>query len=169
MIASPSDALCIEAVRILGAMTGQTSSDRLKAAMKLRGIVDAPALADLTGINVSTVRSNLNGYRQVSKRNAPKYAARLKTSPEWLLYGKGAPPGSQPSEVTTAGPLGIIDEVAPTLRVSRSQAIVTPSGATGLAFLSSEGKAIVVELDRDAIEQIRKNLQSLEAFLVRTA
>jgi hypothetical protein len=169
LIASPSDALCIGEPLILRGMAEQTSSDRLRAAMRLRGIEDAPALAALTGINVSTVRSNLNGYRAVSKANAPKYAARLKTSPEWILYGKGASPSLGQAEVTPAGPLGIVDEMAPTLRVVRSQPIVTPQGATGMAFLSSEGRAIVVEIDRDAIEQIRKHLLSLEAFLSRAS
>jgi hypothetical protein len=154
---------------ILPAMT-QTSSDRLRFAMKLRALADAPALATLTGIKVSTVRSNLNGNRQVSKKNAPIYAAKLKTTAEWLLYGKGSAPGTVPAEtnhVAAAGPLGIIDELVPTLKVDRSQPIVTPGGATGLAFLSIEGRAIAVELDRDQIDQLRKNLRSLENYLDR--
>jgi hypothetical protein len=138
--------------------------------MKLRALADARALATLTGIKVSTVRSNLNGNRQVSKKNAPAYAAKLGATTEWLLYGKGSAPGAAMPEkegVAPAGHLGIIDEVVPTLKVERSQPIVTPAGSTGLAFLSVEGKAIAVELDRDQIEQLRKNLRSLETYLDR--
>lgn len=145
-----------------------TSSDRLRLAMKTMGLGDAPSLAALTGLKVSTVRSNLNGSRQVSKKNAPIYALKLRTTTDWLLYGKGAPPiaGDKP-EAPVAGHLGIIDEIIPTLKVERSQPIVTPGGATGLAFLSAEGKAIAVELDRGQIEKLRKNLRSLEAYLDR--
>jgi transcriptional regulator with XRE-family HTH domain len=147
-----------------------TSSDRLKIVARLRGIPDAPALAELTGINLSTVRSNLNGHRQVSKQTAPKYAQKLKTTVDWLLYGRGQTPTSQEvPDGPPAGALGIIDEIVPTLKVQRSQAIVTPAGTTGLAFLDQEGKAIAVEVDRESIDQIRKNLASLEAFLARLA
>jgi hypothetical protein len=147
-----------------------TSSDRLRILMRLRGLPDAPALAELTGINLSTVRSNLNGHRQVSKRTAPKYAQKLKTTADWLLYAKG--PGPQSQDASQDAPtraLGIIDETVPTLRVERAQPIVTPDGATGLAFLDREGKAIAVQVDREVIEQIRKSLASIEVFLARQA
>lgn len=149
----------------LGRIMEESSSDRLRYAARLRGLTDAPALAELTRIPVSTVRSNLNGHRQVSKRNAPQYARRLNVEIDWLLYGKGTKPSLGEEQKVVLPHLGIIDEAALTLRVDRSQPVVTPEGATGLAFLSHEGTAIVVELDRAALEVLRKNLLALENYL----
>src|SRR5687767_12215255 len=72
--------------------TGPASSHRLRQAMQLRGIGSAAELARLTNQNEVTVRSHVNGTRDVSKRAAEAYSRALNIDPAWLLYGHGPAP-----------------------------------------------------------------------------
>ena len=76
--------------------TGPTASHRLRYAMQLRGIGSGAELARLTNQNEVTVRSHVNGTRDVSKRAAEAYSRALNIDPAWLLYGHGpAPDGTR--------------------------------------------------------------------------
>src|SRR6185436_20829089 len=76
--------------------TSPASSHRLRQAMQLRGIGSAAELARLTNQNEVTVRSHVNGTRDVSKRAAETYSRALNIDPAWLLYGHGpAPDGTR--------------------------------------------------------------------------
>jgi phage repressor protein C with HTH and peptisase S24 domain len=76
--------------------TGPTASHRLRHAMQLRGIGSGAELARLTNQNEVTVRSHVNGTRDVSKRAAEAYSRALNIDPAWLLYGHGpAPDGTR--------------------------------------------------------------------------
>jgi phage repressor protein C with HTH and peptisase S24 domain len=72
--------------------TGPAASHRLRQAMQRRGIGSAAELARLTGQNEVTVRSHVNGTRDVSKRAAEAYSRALTIDPAWLLYGHGPMP-----------------------------------------------------------------------------
>ena len=76
--------------------TGPASCHRLRQAMQLRSIGSAAELARLTNQNEVTVRSHVNGTRDVSKRAAEAYSRALNIDPAWLLYGHGpAPDGTR--------------------------------------------------------------------------
>jgi len=66
------------------------SSQRLRTAMQLRGIGSGAELARLTRQNEVTVRSHVNGTRDVSKKAAEAYSRALKIDPAWLIYGHGS-------------------------------------------------------------------------------
>ena len=73
-------------------MTGSTSrssAHRLRTAMQLRGIGSGAELARLTRQNEVTVRSHVNGTRDVSKKAAEAYSRALRIDPAWLIYGQG--------------------------------------------------------------------------------
>ncbi len=74
-------------------MTDRTfsSSQRLRTAMQLRGIGSGADLARLTRQNEVTVRSHVNGTRDVSKKAAEAYSRALRIDPAWLIYGHGSP------------------------------------------------------------------------------
>lgn len=57
--------------------------------MQLRGIGSGAELARLTRQNEVTVRSHVNGTRDVSKKAAEAYSRALKIDPSWLIYGHG--------------------------------------------------------------------------------
>jgi len=69
-----------------------SSSQRLRQAMHLRGIGSAAELARLVRLNEVTVRSHVNGTRDVSKRAAESYSRALALDPSWLIYGHGTLP-----------------------------------------------------------------------------
>jgi phage repressor protein C with HTH and peptisase S24 domain len=71
---------------------GPTASHRLRHAMQLRGVASGAELARLTHQNEVTVRSHVNGTRDVSKRAAEGYSRVLAIDPAWLLYGHGPAP-----------------------------------------------------------------------------
>ena len=73
---------------------GPTASHRLRHAMQLRGVASGAELARLTQQNEVTVRSHVNGTRDVSKRAAEGYSRALAIDPAWLLYGHGPAPSS---------------------------------------------------------------------------
>src|SRR5262245_57922724 len=81
-------------MRLMSHPRERTSSHRLHHAMQLRGIASGAELARLTHQNEVTVRSHVNGTRDVSKRAAEGYSRALAVDPAWLLYGHGATPSS---------------------------------------------------------------------------
>lgn len=94
-----------------------SSSQRLRQAMQLRGIGSAAELARLVRQNEVTVRSHVNGTRDVSKRAAEAYSRVLALDPAWLIYGRGTAPAGEE-------PLGSDDDVVgpPNIRLSASEA-----------------------------------------------
>jgi phage repressor protein C with HTH and peptisase S24 domain len=82
---------------------GHSSSHRLRHAMQLRGIASAAELARLTNQNEVTVRSHVNGTRDVSKRAAEAYSRALDLDPAWLIYGHGPAPASRGASPGAAG------------------------------------------------------------------
>lgn len=63
--------------------------------MQLRGVGTGAELARLTHQNEVTVRSHVNGTRDVSKRAAEAYSRALGIDAAWLIYGHGNAPTSQ--------------------------------------------------------------------------
>lgn len=80
----------------------RASSNRLRHAMQLRGIASGAELARLTRQNEVTVRSHVNGTRDVSKRAAEAYSRALGIDPAWLIYGHGNAPTSARSAAPPA-------------------------------------------------------------------
>lgn len=81
----------------------RSSAQRLRNAMQLRGIASGAELARLTRQNEVTVRSHVNGTRDVSKKAADAYSRALRIDPAWLIYGQGrmardAGPGPLPED-----------------------------------------------------------------------
>lgn len=72
------------------------SSHRLRLAMQLRGVGSGAELARLTQQNEVTVRSHVNGTRDVSKRAAEAYSRALSIDAAWLIYGHGNAPDASP-------------------------------------------------------------------------
>jgi len=81
----------------------QSSSHRLRQAMQLRGIGSGAELARLTHQNEVTVRSHVNGTRDVSKRAAQAYSQALHIDAAWLIYGHGGAPTASRG-LATGGP-----------------------------------------------------------------
>ena len=90
--------------------TGHSASHRLRHAMQLRGIGSAAELARLTIQNEVTVRSHVNGTRDVSKRAAEAYSHALNIDPAWLIYGHGAAPTARGAQKDS-----VVDSSAPQL------------------------------------------------------
>lgn len=65
--------------------------ERLRTARFNAGFKTATAAAKSLGVNVSTYSSHENGSRAFGHEEAAHYARRLKTSPQFLLYGEGQP------------------------------------------------------------------------------
>jgi DNA-binding XRE family transcriptional regulator len=77
----------------------ETPNDRLRKA-RARHFSSAAEAARAMGIPEGTYAGHENGHRGFPAKRAPKYAKRFKTTPEWLLYGKGQEtlPDPVPSE-----------------------------------------------------------------------
>lgn len=63
-------------------------ADRLREARKKAGYPTPDAAADSMGVNRATYAQHENGIRGYS-RHALRYARKFRTTPEWLLYGRG--------------------------------------------------------------------------------
>lgn len=81
--------------------TPSTPAERLKLAMKLRGLATGTQLAELTGFPATTVRSHLNGFREIKRDKLADYAAKLRVDPEWLAFGRGKGPQVSGRQATT--------------------------------------------------------------------
>lgn len=82
---------------------GHSASQRLRYAMQMRGIGSAAELARLTIQNEVTVRSHVNGTRDVSKRAAEAYSRALNVDPGWLIYGHGPAPTGRRAQPGSPG------------------------------------------------------------------
>jgi phage repressor protein C with HTH and peptisase S24 domain len=137
-----------------------SASHRLRHAMQLRGIGSAAELARLTSQNEVTVRSHVNGTRDVSKRAAEAYSRDLNIDPAWLIYGHGplpeagrrAPRSDPASESTAAHDLDRSDDVGgtPNVRPSLSEApdfhfLSKDIPVLGIAECGSDGAFILNE------------------------
>ncbi len=83
--------------------TDHPSSQRLRHAMQLRGVGSGAELARLTRQNEVTVRSHVNGTRDVSKRAAEAYSRALGIDAAWLIYGHGNAPAAASRGASQAG------------------------------------------------------------------
>ena len=82
-------------------MGQDTPEGRLREARKAAGYADASDFAAALGMPAVTYRAyetGQNGYA----RHALRFAARLGTTAEWLLEGRGAGPNDRPSFDPTA-------------------------------------------------------------------
>lgn len=88
-----------------------SEGDRLRRARTAAGYTTAKDAADAMGVAVSTYIQHENGSRGFPAKRADRYARFFRTSPEWLLYGRGdAPaPGSSPGVVPLVGYVGAGD------------------------------------------------------------
>lgn len=80
--------------------------------------------------------------------------------PDSFKTGKRNVPPTRP------GPL-LLGDREPDGQVVQSGATLLPDGSTALILLLAEGRDIVVQVDQDAAEKIRKNLSSIEHHLRR--
>jgi SOS-response transcriptional repressor LexA len=67
----------------------EDASSRLRSAREKAGYETAKAAAEAMGIPVATYIQHENGVRGFPANKAERYARFFRTSPEWLLYGKG--------------------------------------------------------------------------------
>jgi phage repressor protein C with HTH and peptisase S24 domain len=101
-----------------------SSSHRLRQAMQLRGVGSGAELARLTSQNEVTVRSHVNGTRDVSKRAAEAYCRALNIDPAWLIYGHGSGPADSPAPYALERAPSQLDDVdgPSNVRLSSSEA-----------------------------------------------
>lgn len=76
-------------------------SERLRRARRQAGFETAADAAQEYGWAVSTYSGHENGSRCLRADVARKYAQRFRVSPEWLLFGRGAPEETRPTENET--------------------------------------------------------------------
>lgn len=75
-----------------------TPGERLRQAREAR-YETASAAAEALGIPVATYTQHENGLRGFPAKRAPQYARAFGCTTDWLLYGRGAPPG-QPTRLS---------------------------------------------------------------------
>lgn len=75
----------------------QQPSDRLRDARIKAGFDSAKAAAEAMGASVATYIQHENGTRGYPAKAAAKYASFFRSTPEWLLYGRGKTPSSASS------------------------------------------------------------------------
>jgi transcriptional regulator with XRE-family HTH domain len=71
---------------------------RLRGAREAAGYDSAAGAAQAMGIPIATYIQHENGTRGFKAATAERYAKRFKTTPEWILYGKGEQSLPEPSE-----------------------------------------------------------------------
>lgn len=69
-------------------------ADRLKAAREKAGYATAKEAAEAMGAKIPTFIQHENGTRNFPRDTATRYARFFRTTPEWLLYGRGKEEGS---------------------------------------------------------------------------
>ncbi len=135
----------------------------LKELMAEMGVKESP-LSKQVGKNAAY-------FNQYFERGSPKMlpedvrdklAAIFDLSPESFKVGRRIARNSP-----KAGPL-MLDDQEPIGQVAQSGAMQLPDGAMALVFQLAEGDSIVVKVDQDAVDQIRKNLSTIEHHLSRT-
>lgn len=78
---------------------------RLKMARETAGFATAKAAAEAMGVSVSTYIQHENGSRGIPAARAARYARFFRTTPEWLLYGRGESVSQTPPPELTTLPL----------------------------------------------------------------
>lgn len=86
--------------RHVSVLTMRDPSERLKSAREKAGFESAKAAAEAMGAAVATYIQHENGTRGFPAKAAEKYATFLRTTPEWLLYGR--------ARRNSAGPEGLV-------------------------------------------------------------
>ena len=89
-VARAGNMICSAPSDILGAM-GETPSERLREARRAAGFETADAFAKALGMGAVTYRAYETGQNGYAK-HAPRFAAKLGTTAEWLLEGRGPEP-----------------------------------------------------------------------------
>ena len=91
-----------------------TMGDRLREAREKAGLT-IEEMARAVGAKVPTYTQHENGTRNYPAKKAAKYAEFLRTTPEWLLYGRKTKPQLVPVPIPTetkARTIPVIDWVA---------------------------------------------------------
>lgn len=90
----------------------RSPGERLKAARVAAGYESAPAAAQAMGVPEATYMGHENGSRGFG-RAAERYARFFRTTPEWLLYGRGESAGVADAPAAyEQGPVGRIVDLA---------------------------------------------------------
>lgn len=81
-------------------MADMDAASRLRAAREAAGFDSAKGAAEAMGVPVASYVQHENGSRGYKRDRAEQYARRFRTTPEWLLFGRGAAPepSAEPSE-----------------------------------------------------------------------
>jgi len=74
------------------------ANERLRAAREAAGYDTAKSAAEAMGASVATYSQHENGTRGYPATRAQRYARFFKTTPEWLLYGRGDEPTTSGSK-----------------------------------------------------------------------
>lgn len=84
------------------------ASDRLKAAREGAGYPTAAAAARAFGFHPQNTRDHEAGRRGIGPEHAAAYARAYRTTPEWILYGKGPAPRGLASEPSGPSPARMV-------------------------------------------------------------
>lgn len=90
-------------------------AERLRIARLRAGFETGKDAAEAMGFPVSTYLSHENGSRGYPAKKAATYARKFKVPEQWLLYGVGDGPGTQPTG-ETAEIIDIIEHLPPLRR-----------------------------------------------------
>jgi hypothetical protein len=101
---------------------------RLRIARLRAGYDTAKDAAEALGFPVSTYLGHENGSRGISAKKAEIYARKYKVREQWLLYGVGPGPGSEPGE-ETAEIIDIVEHLPPLRRSEALRILRVLSGA----------------------------------------
>lgn len=82
-----------------------TPAERLRRARERAGISSAKAAAEGMGVAVSTYIQHESGVRGIPAGRAARYAQFFRSTPEWLLYGRGQEPEPSRPEMTGMRPI----------------------------------------------------------------
>lgn len=100
---------------------------RLRIARLRAGYETGKEAAEALGFPVSTYLSHENGSRGISAKRAVTYARKYKVREQWLLYGVGPGPGSEPVG-ETAEIVNLIERLPPIRRAEALRIIRVLSG-----------------------------------------
>lgn len=87
------------------------ASDRLKQAREAAGYPTAAAAARAFGFHPQNTRDHEAGRRGIAPEQASAYARAYRTTPEWILFGKGGAPRGLPSDQASPSPARMVPVV----------------------------------------------------------
>ena len=87
------------------------ASERLKQARENAGYASAAAAARAFGFHPQNARDHEAGRRGIGPEHAASYARAYRTTPEWILFGKGSAPRGSSSEPNTPSPARMVPVV----------------------------------------------------------